>query len=81
MTRTEFIKSYAERSGLSDEWAILGYIQTGNRIQLAMPCACGENGCEGWAMIGPDSISHHLAFNAPEALRLAYRKAIGDLIA
>src|SRR5690606_6463421 len=77
MTRTEFVRAYAARSGLDDEWAVLGFIKVGESTKIAMPCACGEEGCEGWAMIGAEHISHHLAFNAPDKLRLAYREAIG----
>lgn len=81
MTRTEFMKAYAKRSELSDEWALLGFVEADKRIMVATPCACGEQGCEGWAMLSPENISHHLAFQAPEKLREVYREALGDLIA
>lgn len=77
MTRREFIIGYAARSGLSDKWANLGFIQTGGLYQLAMPCACGQEGCEGWGMVGPSSVDSHLRLYAPDELRDAYIKAIG----
>ena len=81
MTRTEFVKGYAKRSGLSDEWAILGFIEIAGHKLIALPCGCPEEGCDGWAMIGAEHVSHHLAFNAPDKLRAAYRECLGDLIA
>ena len=79
MTRTEFIKGYAARSDLSDKWAALGFIQIGDRVTIALPCACGEDRCEGWAMVGGENVLHHLQFNAPERLRMAYMEAVGAL--
>lgn len=76
MSRTEFIKRYAERSGVSSEWAVLGFIEAGNRIKIALPCACGDDGCEGWAMVSPDSVLSHLELYAPEPLQSAYHKAV-----
>lgn len=43
MTKDEFEKEYALRSKVSVEWLH----QQG---QIAMPCDCGETGCEGWKM-------------------------------
>jgi len=43
---------------------------------LALPCACGDDGCEGWAMVSANGVDHHLQFNAPDALRDAYTNAI-----
>lgn len=78
MTREEFIKAYAARSNLSDEWAVLGFIQIGDMYQLAMPCGCGDESCEGWGMVGPSNIDSHLRMYAPDELRSAYLKAIGE---
>lgn len=75
MTRDQFIKAYAARSGLSDQWADLGFIEVGGRMRLALPCACENEGCEGWAMVGPDSVISHLDLYAPEPLRSAWHKA------
>lgn len=77
MTRSEFVRAYAARSGLSDKWAGLGFIETNGHYQIAMPCACSDDCCEGWGMVGPDSVSSHLELYAPPALRDAYKKAAG----
>ena len=76
MTRQEFIEQYATQDGISVKWAVLGFIEIGDRIQLAMPCACGEDICVGWGMVGPDSVDSHLRLYAPEPLRSAYRAAV-----
>jgi hypothetical protein len=78
MTRTEFIRSYAKRSGLSGEWSDIGLIEIGGKTQFALPCACGEDICEGWAMVTPDSALHHLFFCTPEPLRQAYAAIVGE---
>lgn len=72
MTRTEFVKSYARRSGLDDRFAGIGLIAVGGHHLVALPCACGEESCEGWAMVTASAALHHLAFYAPEPLRTAY---------
>lgn len=53
MTEDEFIASYCKRSGVTWEWLSLR--------RAALPCACGNEGCEGWAMIpnDPESIEWH----------------------
>lgn len=78
MTRADFIKAYAARSGLSAEFAVIGLLDVGGKTMVAMPCACGEQDCEGWAMLTADGIDHHLAFNAPEPLRTVYCDAISQ---
>lgn len=62
MTRDEFIDGYMTRSGidpnlrLPDGYDVPGYIP-----RIALPCACGEEQCEGWAMIAntPAEIATH----------------------
>lgn len=76
MTRTEFVKAYADRSGLSDKWAGLGIVDVGGSAMAALPCGCGDETCEGWAMVTANSIIHHLEFCAPEPLRGAYHDAV-----
>ena len=60
MTQQEFISGYVERSGVSVELLMAR--------RVALPCACGEDGCEGWAMVpnDPDSVETHNALYAPE---------------
>jgi hypothetical protein len=80
MNRTEFIRRYAEQSKLSAKTASLGFIELGqNRYRLALPCGCDSELCDGWAMIVPDMVDHHLRFYAPDALRDAYNAAVGQL--
>ena len=76
MTRTEFVKAYAKRVGVSDEWAALGFIEYAKRVYIALPCECDWDGCEGWAMLSNENILDHLQFRAPEKLRAAYCEAV-----
>ena len=43
MTKEEFEKGYAKRSGVTVEWLHF-------KNQFAIPCDCGESGCYGWQM-------------------------------
>jgi hypothetical protein len=76
MTRTEFLKGYAERSGMSARWAALGFIELDEWKLIAVPCECGEEGCEGWAVYSPERILDYLQMYAPEPLREAYQEAV-----
>ncbi len=77
MTRTEFIEHYAKNSRLdAHPYALLGFLECYGSIIAAMPCACGMDGCAGWAMISAEHIDHHLTFNAPEPLRSAYIETV-----
>lgn len=78
MKRAEFIEAYAGSSGLRADFADIGLLDAGGRTMVALPCACGEKDCEGWAMLSADSVLDHLQFRAPEKLRLAYDDAIRD---
>jgi hypothetical protein len=81
MTRTEFVRAYARRSGASEQWAVLGLIEyEGGRVRIALPCACDEEGCEGWAMLSAEGVDHHLQFDAPASLRDAYRAALAEAV-
>ena len=66
MTKSEFVNRYCERSNITKdsfyEWMV------------PMPCACGEDGCAGWAAIRLNAIGieGHLAFCAPEEIRRYY---------
>lgn len=59
MTKDEFIAGYCERSKIS--WEKL------SQHRVALPCACGEDGCDGWAMVTNDplSIETHNKLYAP----------------
>jgi hypothetical protein len=61
MTREDFVRTYMSRSGMSD-YRLDGerVIHAGGWVQLALPCSCGEDGCEGWAMVPPNSREWHL---------------------
>jgi len=43
MTKDEFEKGYAKRSGVTVKWLH-------DHNQLGVPCDCGEDGCAGWQM-------------------------------
>ena len=77
MKRTQFIRAWAERYGFSHKWAELGFVEIGvSDKRFALPCGCGENGCEGWAMVSAESALDHLFFRAPDSLIDAYRGAV-----
>jgi hypothetical protein len=74
--RTEFIEAYARRSGVPAHYALLGILDIGGKVRIALPCACGQEDCEGWAMLSAESVLDHLALYAPSALREAYLEAV-----
>jgi hypothetical protein len=49
MTRDEFIAGYCERSGVT--WDEL------SEYLVALQCACGDESCEGWAMVSNNELS------------------------
>lgn len=65
MTRTEFILGYLSRS----ELPVSSRIEDGVMIDpiadypgsIALPCACGDEECQGWAKVrnDPESIACH----------------------
>ncbi|HET8695761.1 MAG TPA: hypothetical protein VFM33_13900 [Aquabacterium sp.] len=59
MTKDEFIKGYAERSR-----ATVAEVMTG---MVALPCDCGDDHCQGWAMVSntPRAIKSHMDLYAP----------------
>jgi hypothetical protein len=63
MTKDEFIAGYCRRSGVT--WEYLSQHKT------ALPCACGENGCDGWAMVSNNelAIKAHMDLYAPAPAR------------
>jgi len=71
MTRDEFITGYVERSRAVGarriEQTPTGY-RAGRYEYVALPCRCGEEGCDGWAMIKnhPEEIAEHGRMNAAE---------------
>jgi hypothetical protein len=77
VSRTEFVRRYANRSNLPDEWAELGLIEFAGHKLIALPCGCGEEGCEGWAMVSAEGVLHHLFFCAPDAMRDPYIEIVG----
>lgn len=54
MTRDEFIDGYMARSGLSMSHRLPDGFEVEGWRQVAVPCDCGEDICEGWAMLPPD---------------------------
>lgn len=56
MTRDEFIDGYLQRSKLNDAVRTEdGFTGPGYK-RVALPCDCGEDYCEGWAMISDDRL-------------------------
>lgn len=60
MTKDEFIASYCERSGITRERF--------DRTDVALPCACQYEDCEGWAAVSNNalSIKNHTELYSPE---------------
>ena len=81
VSRTEFIEGYAKRSGISAEWAPLGFIEVGGAVRIALPCGCEEEKCKGWAMVSADSVSSHLELYAPYDLRDAFCSYLSTTLA
>lgn len=46
VTREEFIEAYCARSGVSWDWL--------SEVRKAVLCECGDESCEGWAMVPLD---------------------------
>jgi hypothetical protein len=77
MTRTEFVRAYAIASNKSARLAPVGCVDCGDGfVMVAIPCACGEVSCPGWAMLSPETLLLHLEFSAPEPLRSAYLETV-----
>ena len=43
MTKEEFIKDYCRMSDIPPEYLL--------KVCVVLPCACGRDGCEGWAVV------------------------------
>jgi hypothetical protein len=66
MTRDEFIDYWlANSDGLGESRLADGVLVSG-RPWRALPCACPEPGCRGWAMVPDDLVEHHMRFYAPK---------------
>ena len=65
MTQNEFIGLYLGRSLLpisrrtEDGYCIAG------RHYHARPCACGDERCDGWAMVSEENLDDHKRIYAP----------------
>jgi hypothetical protein len=46
MTKQEFIQSYCQRSSIAPELIL--------KTNIAIPCNCGDEMCDGWAMVSKD---------------------------
>ena len=68
MTRDEFIDSYMKRSGIPQERRTPnGFSVTNHPGRVALRCACGQDECEGWAMVRDEQedIDTHRELYAP----------------
>lgn len=64
MTREEFIDGFTSRSKLEQYRTPTGY-KIGSREYLALACACGNDLCEGWAMVNAAEVDTHEQLYAP----------------
>ena len=62
-TYDKFIDGYCSRSGVSWAW-----LSGPEGMRVALPCACGDDECEGWAMVrnDPHDIEIHVTIYGPE---------------
>jgi hypothetical protein len=51
MTRQEFIDAYLKRSGMEHYRTEDGFAPPRGERRVAMPCDCGHETCDGWAMV------------------------------
>ncbi len=62
MNRDEFIDGYMERTAKSGHASLQrtsdGFT-SGKHRRIARPCACGEDCCDGWAMVSPKYVADH----------------------
>lgn len=74
MTREEFVVAYMARSGF-EGWRLEGDLVhiTEDWKKYALPCRCGEDDCEGWAMVSPVGRGWHLFQNTDS---LSYEEAM-----
>lgn len=66
MSREEFIAGYCDRSGIAPERRTATGFRIGERERVAVPCACEEEGCEGWAMVAAAEATEYAAFYGPK---------------
>lgn len=64
MTRQEFIDGYCERSDLNDCKTAEGYTFE-EYVFVAIPCACEDETCEGWAMVRAEHATEHMKMYGP----------------
>lgn len=69
LSKKDFIKGYCEQSKITRELF--------NAYLVALPCACGDKTCQGWAAVvnKPDSIRWHQEFDAPKENNDSKKKA------
>lgn len=61
MLRDEFEKAYCERSKIT--------VEKYRQSHVALPCNCGDDGCEGWASVSLTDVGlllSHLWLDLPE---------------
>lgn len=60
MTKEEFLNGYSQWSNIPRKYLL--------KDMVALPCACGDDECQGWAMVrnDPEMIAIHMELYAPE---------------
>jgi hypothetical protein len=58
MTKEEFIEAYCARSKVTWQWL--------SQYMVALPCACDDAACQGWAMVSPEGADSQIALYGPE---------------
>lgn len=76
ISREAFIEQYAKASGMSSEFADLGFATKRGMTKFALPCSCAD-GCDGWQMISSvERLDHYFQFDAPENIRDAFEECL-----
>jgi len=58
ITKQEFIERYCKRNNVTPEGL--------SRHRVVLPCACGDDSCEGWALVRNDTQSILEHENGPD---------------
>lgn len=75
MTRDQFIEGYLSRSGIPMSAKTDDGFRVGGREYVALPCACGDEKCDGWAKVSKndEDIATHSDLYAPTSTHTGSR--------
>ena len=66
MTQDEFIVGYMQKSEIPASFKTEDGFDWGDGFRLyALPCACGDESCDGWAMVHERMLESHKKLYGP----------------